>query len=199
MFSFSKKLIGDKRGFSILELMVVLAIFAIMTTILISDIPNFKQKSGLDLTASEIVTYLRGAQTYSSSQKGADIVPTESSLAYGIHINLTTNNVTYNDFYLFKTNKTGEHEEGYDINGFKILKIEDSSGSTYSGVDILYQSNSLTASLGTTLEPKFYRDFPSSEIAGINYIDIIVAPNNTNFCGKRIRVYNNGQISLASC
>lgn len=77
MFSSFKKILQAKsykqetcRGFSLLELIVVMAIFLIITAVVIADIPNFRQKSSLDLTANEVATYIRGGQVFGISQKG---------------------------------------------------------------------------------------------------------------------------------
>jgi len=201
LFGKSKKNQQTNRGFTLLELIVVIAIFLIITAVVIADIPNFHRRSSLDLVTSEIITYIRGAQTYGASQKGVTTGPS-TPLVYGIHISPTLNDIREGDFYLFRDDKNPPHEEGYSIKGFKILMVKDNSGRIYSGgQDIVYRANSQVSSLGTNTEPSFFSSFNGnfSEANVINSLEIrIVSNNDPNIC-KKIIIFNNGQISPTSC
>lgn len=195
MFSSSRKF---KKGFSLLELMVVLAIFAVMTGILIADIPNFREKSSLDLTMSEVATYVRGAQVYGSSQKGSGT----GTVFYRIHFDKGSPT-----FYLYKSLiGSGAPEETYKLNGFKINNIlvhtsSPSSPSSFvcpTSFDVAYTSNTYTQNIGTALEALFQVPF-GFNIVGYDYADIMVRgiKNPTN--EGCLRIYQNGQITNVDC
>ncbi len=210
MSFFSKKLnkrfnSSLSRGFSILELMVVLAIFAIMTGILIADIPNFREKSSLDLTVNEVATYIRGAQVYGAAQKGG---VANAGVTYGVHFDKGSSS-----FYLFKDKyfNPQSSEETYTLNNFKIADILVRHDGPVPGTSVWacpltmletsYQSNAYTENIGTALEAAFSaRDSGGSvSLAGYDYADLKVRSlRDSNFEGC-LRIYRNGQIAPISC
>jgi len=193
---FSRLSVGSlsnpSKGFTMLELIVVMAIFLIITAVVIADIPNFQNKSSLDLTVSEVATYIRGAQVYGASQKG-------NGLRYGVHLEKNKNN-----FYLFKDRKPvpGEKpEESYELNGFTILDLKVANPSVVSKgqLDIVFQANNSLSTLGTNLESKIYDDYEEtgSLVSGFAYLDIVIRRDRSGATGC-LRVYSNGQI-VPSC
>lgn len=190
--SFKTKINNSSRGFSLLELMVVIAIFAIMTGILVADLPNFREKSSLDLTVSEVATYIRGAQVYGSAQVGAGAGP----VSYEIKIDKN-----FSTFGLYQVGVISA-KELYEIKGFKfvnILKRQNGSNSCdINSIKIRYSPNTYTANIGTNLEASFY-DVNNTEISGVEYVDIMIKGNrNPNLSGC-LRVYQNGQIVNVAC
>ena len=182
------------KGFTLLELIVVIAIFLIITVVVIADIPNFREKSSLDLTISEVATYIRGAQVYGAAQKGG------VSPYYLIH--LTKNQP---DFCLLSSVKQncspGGYEEKYTINGFTVSDILiDGSPLGGSTIDIVFSSNNYSISIGTKLEPAiYYNYFSLPSPISFNTLDVKITSirNSSNY--SCIRVYNNGQITPLKC
>ncbi len=200
-FGQSKKLLialnssKRSRGFSLLELTVVMTIFLIITAVVIADIPNFREKSSLDLTVSEVATYLRGAQVYSASQKGG-----EAGTVYGIHLDKDSSN-----FFLFKNDKEEPHEEDYEINGFKITKIaviydKPNNNNPFEMIDIVFQANDYTSSIGTQLEASIAENYNGGNLSDqFQYVEIKISSTRDNDSGSCIRIYHNGQITPAEC
>ncbi|MCX6713058.1 MAG: prepilin-type N-terminal cleavage/methylation domain-containing protein [Candidatus Vogelbacteria bacterium] len=58
-----------RRGFSLLEMTVVLGIVAIMTAISLWEMPKLKGGLSIDIVAQELAIYVRGAQVYSRATK----------------------------------------------------------------------------------------------------------------------------------
>ncbi|OJI08261.1 MAG: hypothetical protein COX02_01870 [Candidatus Vogelbacteria bacterium CG22_combo_CG10-13_8_21_14_all_37_9] len=56
-----------RAGFSLIEMLVVVSIFTIVTAVVLANLPSFRDKSSLDLVAQEIAIQIRGAQTYAMS------------------------------------------------------------------------------------------------------------------------------------
>ncbi len=199
MFSFNKKnLIKESslnlaKGFSMLELMIVIAIFAIMTTVLIVDIPNFRNKSTLDLTVSEVATNIRGAQVYGAAQVGADST-TQVTYKLSFGSNNQEHFSLYKDLVPTEINLNG---------GFQITKIilKDNSGGLKCNIgtlDVTYKANSYTESIGTALEAKAYVDGESGDTP-FNYVDIKIQSVKNISLSNCVRIYANGQIAVASC
>lgn len=189
--SFKSKIKSGSRGFSLLELMVVIAIFAVMTGILVADLPNFREKSSLDLTVSEVATYIRGAQVYGSAQVGAG----EGSVSYEIKIDEDSSK-----FGLYQV-PSANAKETYEIKGFQFVDIltKDDSGSScdLGTIKIRYSPNTYTANIGTNLEASFY-DNLGAVIDDVEYVDIKIRGIRNKLDGC-LRVYQNGQIVNVAC
>ena len=72
-----------KSGFTLIEMMVVVAIFVIATGIVLANLPAFRNKSSLDLTAQEVATGIRQAQVYGAGTRQASTASKFPS--YGIY------------------------------------------------------------------------------------------------------------------
>lgn len=200
MFSFTKKSEREEsslnlaRGFSMLELMIVLAIFAIMTAVLVTDIPNFRNKSTLDLTVSDVATSIRGAQVYSAAQVG-------STNTNKVRYQLSFNSNGADHFSLFKDS----NETSIGLNGgFQITDIilVDSSGDKdcdISTLDVTYEANPYTQSLGTALEAQAFINGPTPDPTPFNYADIKIQSMKNDALSRCVRIYSNGQITIAGC
>lgn len=80
---------NNERGFTILEIIIVIAIIAVLFGTGFLRLLDYRQRQTLNLTKQSIVAILRNAQDRSIGQ--------ESGVRWGVHFeNLTGNN---NDFY----------------------------------------------------------------------------------------------------
>jgi len=183
-------------GFTMLELLVVISIFLVITGVVVADIPSFRNKSSLDLIASEVATYVRGAQIYGATQRGDSVA--NSNISYGIHFGMDTPS----NFFLYKNNANGVPEENYNIDGFKIdtITVLNSFGIPINtnSVNIVFQANDYTSSIGTQLEPEIYLD-ESNSPTPFAQVDIQIRPDRDLTLCKAVRVYGNGQITPAAC
>ena len=57
------------KGFTLLEMTVVLGIVAIMTAIVLMNLPQMKGGMSIDVVAQEVAIYIRGAQVYSRATR----------------------------------------------------------------------------------------------------------------------------------
>ncbi|HDQ16662.1 MAG TPA: type II secretion system protein, partial [Candidatus Vogelbacteria bacterium] len=53
-----------KRGFTLIEMLVAVAIFFIVTGAILINIPQFRNRVNIDLIAGEVSLYIRSAQVY---------------------------------------------------------------------------------------------------------------------------------------
>jgi prepilin-type N-terminal cleavage/methylation domain-containing protein len=144
-----------KRGFTIIELIVSVTIFALMTTLVVSKYGSFNQTILLTNLAYDVALTIRNAQTYGLNVKSR---PTASSpyttdstayqYAYGVHFDKTTTIAAsgnpYNRQMIFfsdiqdnQTYTPGQNEEiatyvlkgGSVIDGICVKKVTDTTSS----------------------------------------------------------------------
>jgi prepilin-type N-terminal cleavage/methylation domain-containing protein len=72
-----------RRGFSLLEMTVVLGIVAIMTAIVLWNLPEMKGGLSVDIVSQEVAIYVRGAQVYSRATKSS--AGGSSFNSFGVH------------------------------------------------------------------------------------------------------------------
>ncbi|HNZ55584.1 MAG TPA: type II secretion system protein [Candidatus Paceibacterota bacterium] len=174
---FSKK---SQQGFSLLELMVVIAIFLIITAVVMADIPGIGRKGALDLTAQEVAGCVRAAQVYGTAKK----------------IELTNTNdiigakVEQDKIIIFANDLSSENNiiETCELNGFNL---------TSEDFDIVkFPSSLYERTIQTSLEPEFYNgatpSLPSSAF------EIKVTSIRTNQV-KCVYIYQSGQITVGDC
>lgn len=69
-------------GFSLVEMLVAVAIFAIISSVILANYPEFRGRAALDNTAHQIALVFREAQVYGISVRGQ----TNSFPVYGVHV-----------------------------------------------------------------------------------------------------------------
>src|SRR5680860_127633 len=150
---FSQKLRLNNKGFSLLEMTVVLAIVGIMTVVVLLDLPRMKGGLSIDLVAQEVAIYIRGAQVYSRATKVSGITYN----SYGIHftknssefflwadadnsIEIERNPLDFR-FYSYKSyNEEDTKQEIYNLPaGFIISKIKCGGHVLSSSLDIVFR------------------------------------------------------------
>lgn len=82
------------QGFTLIELMVVLAIIVVITSVVFTSQNSFNKTLVLSNTAYDIALTLRSTQTYGLSSRAAG---TSANVGYGIHLS----NVVHNSFIVF--------------------------------------------------------------------------------------------------
>jgi hypothetical protein len=95
------------------EMLVVIAIFGIVTTILLFNLPTFRNQNSLDLVAQEVAITIRGAQVFGGG--GRVGVDTGDPPTYGIYIDQDKT-----QFDLFRD----LNDDGYDNPGGAICADE---------------------------------------------------------------------------
>ncbi len=171
-----------------LEMMVVVAIVLAMTAIVIMYIPQFRDRSALDLVAQEIAITIRSAQVYASGGK----IPAgeiEAKPSYGV--NFSNND---REFRLYTNDPLAPGLVGstasttYKMHAIKISRICTITSGRDScvdrpSVDIVYTRPQLGA--------KIYDDSGDS----ISATEIFIQADKTQK-EKKIIVRSNGQISV---
>jgi len=74
------------RGFTLVEMMVVMAVFVIISTVTLAGNSRFGGNVTLETLAYDIALSVRQAQVYGIAVRRSDLGTSEFSRAYGIHI-----------------------------------------------------------------------------------------------------------------
>jgi len=76
-------------GFTLMELVVVISIFVIISSVILADYPGFSERVALERTAQEIALSLREAETLAlavrESSEGSGVFP-----GFGVHFDAST-------------------------------------------------------------------------------------------------------------
>ena len=135
------------KAFTLVELLVSIAIFTVITTIAVVNNSQFNSSILLTNLAYEIGLSIRQAQVYGITVKQTSLDPTKFNSGYGIHFDLTADSKSY---ILFEDSKLSggevDHEYGSgdtDIETFRIQKGNSISniyinGANRSDVDITF-------------------------------------------------------------
>lgn len=114
----SKKNNFKSFGFTLVELMVVIAIFLIITGVVLVNAPQFRERANLDLVAQEVSLHIRGAQVFGLGTVAGQNLDYNS---YGIHFSVTeSGNANPKEFYLFGSDQlvsSDSRVNSYEISG----------------------------------------------------------------------------------
>ncbi len=105
-------LLPSYRAFTLIELVVSIAIFAFMTTLLVAKYGNFNQSILLTNLAYDVALTLRTAQTYGLSVKNINVGGT-FQYAYGVDFSTASAGSANKTLTLFGTPSTGTYKDDF--------------------------------------------------------------------------------------
>lgn len=200
--------IANKRinkGFSLLEMLVVLAIVATMTAIILGNLPSFRDTISIDLVAQQVAVAIREAQVYSMTGKSdpGSLNPANSKY-WGIKFFSDSYTPKSSDTFLSMSYLPDDDRDdvGYGLDNGTVVSP------TYKlGGGIRVQSLTLDGTLKDYIEIKFQRRYPEPNCFGsVDGSGYTCNPNITTaeitICSPRenkkrfIDVSINGQISV---
>lgn len=158
------------RGFTLVEMMVVVSIIIIMTGVVLAGLPGFRDRSSLDLVAQEVALVIRQAQAFGSQTRfAATAFP-----SYGIYFNINDDSVVFkssNSFRLFAD--IGSPSDGHfsDGSGVQCATGECrevytlSGGITMTGLNLCNKSPTETCNSQAHLNVIFNRPNPEAHFA----------------------------------
>ncbi len=191
---------GGSKGFTLIEMITVMAIFFVVTGIILANAPQFRDRLSIDLVANEVAINIRTAQVYGSatktSLKNPGVYP-----SFGIHFDsakdtefllysVDTSDTQKGEGGGFKEDATVE--ETYVLpTGFKFVGLCDelTCGSNMSNLDILYRRPKLDA--------EFYTENPENECIPSRCDGVVVVLQSIKEGKqKKVVIYRSGQISI---
>ena len=185
-----------QKGMTYVELIVVLSIFAVMSSIVLFNHGKFQAKVDIKNLANDIALKIVQAQKDAMSGKWNTNAPSGWKPSYGVYFDLSVPNhfIYFADFsndHIFNDGSCyGECLDNINITKGKISKIE----------ECLIGDCSSSASISSSLSITFTRPnsgasfFPSLSVSS-NYIRITVSSSDGSFNGY-IRVYPSGRIQV---
>ena len=182
-----------KRGFTLIELIVTIGTFALLTTSLVGNMRNTTKSVVLNNLANRVVTEIRGAQNYSLSSVsvGGAFVP------YGVSFDAATPKS-----FVFFMDKNGNGQ--YDAPTELINTLQLQIGNTITKVCVNMKADNLTPS-NCTQAPQskmnitFKRPYPEPFFlpAGTPpYSDIDIVLSSDSGLQKTVIVWITGQLAI---
>ncbi len=195
----------SNSGFSLIEMVVVIGIFAVLSSVVFANYGDFNVKASLDNLTHQVALYVRQAQVY-----GISVSSTYSEFkGYGVYFSASS--ADQKTFIFFNDqNGNGRYDPmsspcSGDPSDECVEKIKVQSG------DYIYQiwANQKTLSPGTELEAVhivFTRPNPDARILGINksdgstfagqIADVEIYLKSAREAVKRIVVWSTGQVAV---
>lgn len=100
-----KKISGENCGFTLVELVVTISIFVIISTLVFANYPKFRSQLSLKKTSQEIALAVREAQVYSLSVREYN----ETFPGYGVHFDASKPDTV---LLFADTNNNNSYDEG---------------------------------------------------------------------------------------
>lgn len=184
----------SNSGFTLVELLVSVAIFTIMTALVVAKYGTFNQSVLLTNLAYDVAITIRTAQTYGLSVRNTDTSSTDFKSPYGVHFSTATG---ANDKMLFFADD-GTDDGIYDNSDRLIGTYTLKRGAIISG---FCSNQSGCTNLGTgVLDVSFKRPDPDAIICydgscdDDQYMEIVIRGTDGDI--RSVTVRSNGQISV---
>ncbi len=123
-----------QKGFTIIEMITVVAIITIMTGVVLANFPDFRERASLELVAQEISLVIRQAQAFGSQTRsiGSGTFP-----SFGVYFDLNPNDSDYynspNKLILYGDKNGDQHWTATNIDGCGTSDVECREVYTLSG------------------------------------------------------------------
>lgn len=180
-------------GFSLLEMMVVLAIIIIVTAVVLSSLPSFRDNISIDLVASQVATIIREGQVYGVAQKQATAPAGSANISYGLRLVPGTKS-----FFLYGDTdgndimtSDAEKEQEYSLPGDIVISNVSGDDQVSRTIDVLFPRR--------YPEPQFWICVgPTSSCQLQSSFVIIQLHSDRLNRDKLVKIWKNGQISTAN-
>ncbi len=191
-------------GFSLLELLIVMAIFSILTTVLVANQRKFGNNIILSGLADDVALSIREAQTYGLGSKDVDGLGSFNN-PYGIYLS-ASNNARYS-FFADTNNIVGGAGgiEGYDSSDTIMRTFSFPAGNTIqnfcvipdSGVADIECSDDTSPSI-TAMSVTFMRPNPDAIIIanGTHFNQATICLLSQTAKTKQVNILSSGQIEV---
>ncbi len=195
------KILKNTKGFTVLELVISIAIFAIMSALLLAKYGTFNQGILLDNLAYDIALTIRNAQSYGLNVRSSSRTANLFDKPYGVHFDIADPN---HFIFFVDTNGYGVYNPNIDLNNDgnpdqDLSKTTITRGSTITALCV----NSCSAGTQvTSLDITFKRPDPNAIIKINGRTDIynsdadITVTASDGASIKRIKVRSTGQVTV---
>jgi type II secretory pathway pseudopilin PulG len=189
-------------GMSYVELIVVLSIFAVMSSVVIFNYGDFQAKVDIKNLASDIALKVVEAQKFSlsgqlppSAQYNLIVSPATWKPSYGVYFDTTTSTASKQFIYFVDLNNLNGYENGEELNTISITK-----NNYISRIDKCTDATCTSpASINNPLSVTFKRPdsgaiFTGASVTGSEYVQITIkSPKGIT---ALIKLYPSGRIQV---
>lgn len=187
--------VKNKRGFTLVELLVTLSIFVIVTSVVLFSQRSFNTSIVLTNLAYELSLYIRQAQVYGVSGRSAGF-DNESTPSHGVHLSTAQENKENKKIIFFSDlNEDGVYNDDEIDSQYNIGRNNKISS-------ILKWSNGVFSSESSaTVDIVFRRPDPDAYIKiddfeKVTSVRIVVGSDSDPTATRYVDVVNNGMISV---
>lgn len=192
-----KNKIQNQKGFTILELMITVFIFAVMTGLLLAKYGKFNQSLLLTNLAYDVALTIRTAQSYGLNVKSASATSNLFDYPYGVSFDINTQSTSF--IFFSDQNSNGIRDPGdVDLSTYSLKK-----GSKISGVCAGADDSSCNIFVSKKLTITFKRPNPEALITNSLFIGqtssygkIILQSSDGTL--KKVVVRSTGQIAITN-
>ena len=201
-FSMRSRRAPSTAGFTLVELMVSIAIFGIMTALVVAKYGTFNQSVLLTDLAYDVALTLRTAQTYglSVTRTGEQNDVDAFQYAYGIHFSKQTNSNKEFILYTVQASDSSPEYRYTSGGGIEVSRFLLKRGATISNLEVCLSGVSCTEV--NQLDVAFKRPDPSARICGnsgqCDAFSAIITIQATDDSTRTVIVRENGQISVSN-
>lgn len=192
------------KGFTLVEMLISVGIFTIMSAIILANYPEFRSRSALDSLTAQIAIVFREAQVYGISvrEEGAN----DFNIGYGVYVNLKEENGNKKLTIFADKNKNKIYDPGVNEGDDTLVEtFELNSGETITELcapscvgDIGTKPNDGISSITAVFirpNPDAYFSINGIEDASVASVSIKIS-NRSGSYSRYVEVYTTGQISV---
>lgn len=212
-----KKMLRNK-GFSLVELVVVIGIFSLMAGLVLFNFRSFQSARGLDATAQELATVVREAQVYGISV--ANVPNTTTFPSYGVHVDYLADPTGVVLFADLDGDRVYDPGDGEEVSTFRIeapielynlctsLTGEDTSLPSSEFMCYRDEETGLVTQFVTSITAVFERPDPEPYIYSSQIPDPLGGFKSRAFAridlidrdgfGKSVYIWRSGQVGVAN-
>lgn len=191
MISFKQK----TKGFTLVEMLISVGIFTIMSALILANYPEFRSRSALDNLTAQIAIVFREAQVYGISvrEEGASF-----DAGYGVYVNIQDNNKALYIFADKDNDKLYSKENGDSV--LETFTLNGGETITRLCAPSCVDSDTKPAS-ADSLGAVFVRPNPDAyfsvngALSNISSISLEIS-NRSGSYTREVEVYTTGQISV---
>ncbi len=198
------RLRGQEAGMTLIELVVVLSIFAVLASVIIFNYQKFLSKVNIKVLANDMALKLVEAQKNATSGKQNAAASSSWRPSYGVYFNLASGgNTSSKIFYSFADLNQNKAFDPGSYNcpaGECVERVNITKNDFVSGMRVVYTDNSATAVNSLSISftrPDASATMRSSTALGsnISYAEITVASPDAAIKAL-VKVYASGRIQI---
>ncbi len=192
------KTIQRNLGMTYVELIVVLSIFGVMSSVILFNYRDFQTKIDIKNLASDIALKIVEAQKSSTSGKWPTQIPSVDPWkpSYGVYFNLADDKTFI--YFVDLNNANGyESAAGETLDSIIITK-----GNYIYGIDSCSGSPTVCTSISNPISVFFKRPDSklllqtASSLPPFEYIQVTISPSSPSSMKSRIKIYSSGRIQV---